>query len=90
MSECSASRDRTCAVTSSVYPASLREKSQPVPTPCLYRLKQVLERIPVSKSSWFEGIKSGRYPRGLHLGPRTTVWRSEDIDRLIDSLEVAA
>lgn len=59
-------------------------------TGCLYRLPQVLARIPVSKSSWFEGIKSGRYPRGLQLGPRTTVWRSDDIDRLIQSLEVVA
>ena len=57
---------------------------------CLYRLHQVLARIPVSRSSWFEGIKAGRYPRGLQLGPRTTVWRSDDIDRLIQSLEVKA
>lgn len=57
---------------------------------CLYRLPQVLALIPVSKSSWFEGIKAGRYPRGFQLGPRTTVWRSDDIDRLIQSLEVVA
>lgn len=56
----------------------------------LYRLPQVLERIPVSRSSWFAGIQIGRYPRGLHLGPRTTVWRSDDIDRVIASLEVTA
>ncbi|MFM6965832.1 MAG: helix-turn-helix transcriptional regulator [Rhodoferax sp.] len=56
----------------------------------LYRLPDVLERIPVSRSSWFAGIQLGRYPRGHHLGPRTTVWRSDDIDRLIQSLEVVA
>lgn len=56
----------------------------------LYRLPQVLALIPVSKSSWFEGIKAGRYPRGFQLGPRTTVWRSDDIDRLIQSLELVA
>ncbi len=52
----------------------------------LYRLPQVLERIPVSRSSWFAGIQIGRYPRGLHLGARTTVWRSDDIDELIASI----
>lgn len=55
----------------------------------LYRLPQVLARIPVSRSSWFAGIKAGLYPQGLHLGARTTVWRSDDIDRLIQRLGVA-
>ena len=55
----------------------------------LYRLPDVLARIPVSRSSWFAGIQVGRYPRGHHLGPRTTVWRSDDIERLIQRLEVA-
>jgi prophage regulatory protein len=57
---------------------------------CLYRLPQVLARIPVSKSSWFAGIQAGRFPRGLQLGPRTTVWRSDDIDSLIKNLGVVA
>lgn len=52
----------------------------------LYRLPQVLERIPVSRSSWFSGIQSGRFPRGFNLGARTTVWRSDDIDQLITNL----
>jgi prophage regulatory protein len=56
----------------------------------LYRLPQVLARIPVSKSSWFAGIQAGRFPRGLQLGPRTTVWRSDDIDNLIKNLGVVA
>lgn len=54
----------------------------------LLRLPDVLARVPVSRSSWFAGIQSGRYPKGLHLGPRTTVWRSDDIAKLICSLEV--
>lgn len=49
----------------------------------LYRLPQVLARIPVSRSAWFAGIRSGRYPHGYSLGPRTTVWRSDDIDSII-------
>ena len=52
----------------------------------LYRLPQVLARIPVSRSSWYAGINSGRYPRGFSLGPRTTVWRSDDIDHIVDGL----
>ena len=41
--------------------------------------------IPVSKSTWWNGIKEGRFPQSVKLGPRTTVWRVEDIRRLIES-----
>jgi prophage regulatory protein len=41
--------------------------------------------IPISKSSWWAGIKAGRYPKGVKLGPRTTVWTVESIRALIKS-----
>ncbi len=40
--------------------------------------------IPVGRSTWWAGVKSGRYPKSIKLGPRTTVWKVEDIKRLID------
>ena len=39
--------------------------------------------IPVSRSTWWAGVKSGRYPRPIKLGPRITAWRVEDIRELI-------
>ena len=39
--------------------------------------------IPVSKSTWWAGVKSGRYPQPVKLGLRITAWRVEDIRRLI-------
>lgn len=39
--------------------------------------------IPVSKSTWWAGVKSGRFPKPIKLGPRITVWRVEDIRDLI-------
>lgn len=40
--------------------------------------------IPVSKSTWWEGVKSGRYPQPVRtLGLRITAWRVEDIRALI-------
>lgn len=39
--------------------------------------------IPVSKSTWWAGIKTGRYPKPEKLGPRITAWRVEDIRALI-------
>jgi predicted DNA-binding transcriptional regulator AlpA len=52
----------------------------------LLRLRQVLKLIPVSASSWWLGVRSGRFPKPLKLGPRTTVSRAADIICLIDSL----
>jgi predicted DNA-binding transcriptional regulator AlpA len=40
--------------------------------------------IPVSRSTWWSGIKTGRFPQPVRLGTRTTVWRSEDINALLD------
>ncbi len=42
--------------------------------------------IPVSKSSWWNGVKSGKYPASVKLSERTTAWRVEDILALIASL----
>jgi predicted DNA-binding transcriptional regulator AlpA len=41
--------------------------------------------IPVSKSTWWSGVKSGRYPKPSRaLGTRITAWRVEDIRALIE------
>ncbi|MEC9346268.1 MAG: AlpA family phage regulatory protein [Pseudomonadota bacterium] len=39
--------------------------------------------IPISKSTWWAGVKDGRYPSPVKLGPRITAWRVEDIRDLI-------
>jgi prophage regulatory protein len=40
--------------------------------------------IPVSKSTWWAGVRSGRFPPPLKLGSRITVWRVDDIRTLIE------
>lgn len=54
----------------------------------LLRLSEILRPkgpIPCSRSTWWAGVKSSRYPAPMKLGPRLTVWRSEDIDKLLAS-----
>jgi predicted DNA-binding transcriptional regulator AlpA len=51
-----------------------------------FRLRQVLEFVPISKSSWWEGCKTGRFQKPVKLGPRTTAWRVEDIAALVQAL----
>ena len=41
--------------------------------------------IPVSKSTWWAGVRSGRYPKPVKFGPRIAAWRVEDIRELIAS-----
>ena len=40
--------------------------------------------IPVGKSTWWAGVRAGKYPQSVKLGPRTTAWRVEEIRALID------
>ena len=50
------------------------------------RLKQVLALIPVSKSTWWAGVATGRFPQPVRLTPRTTAWRACDIQLAIEQL----
>jgi predicted DNA-binding transcriptional regulator AlpA len=50
------------------------------------RLRQVLTLIPISKSVWWAGCKSGRFPKPVKLGPKTTAWKAEDIAALMKQL----
>jgi prophage regulatory protein len=47
------------------------------------RLPTVLTLIPVGKTTWWNGVKSGRFPKPVKLG-RITAWRAEDIRAWID------
>jgi prophage regulatory protein len=68
-------------------------KSNVLPETGYVRLPQILGNpranppipavIPVSKSTWWAGIKSGRFPKPVKLGPRITAWRVDDIRALI-------
>lgn len=57
-----------------------------IPTYGFLRLPQVLAIFPISRSAWWEGCKTGRFPKPVKLGPRTTVWRAEDIKAFIDNI----
>jgi predicted DNA-binding transcriptional regulator AlpA len=50
----------------------------------LLRLKDVLKIFPVSKSTWWAGVKSGRFPAPVHLGPGITAWRWSDLRKLAE------
>jgi predicted DNA-binding transcriptional regulator AlpA len=57
-----------------------------IPQTGFLRLAQVLAIIPLSKSTWFEGCRAGRYPKPVKIGPRASAWKAEDIAALVKQL----
>ncbi|MHC6093488.1 helix-turn-helix transcriptional regulator [Ralstonia solanacearum] len=59
--------------------------SRPIlPEAGFVRLPQILSLIPISRSAWWAGVREGKFPKGIKLGSKTTVWRAEDIRALIN------
>lgn len=52
------------------------------------RLPEVLEVFPVSRASWYAGVKSGKYPKGVKLSARCTAWSAESLRELFERLEM--
>lgn len=71
-----------------------REARRGIPDTGFLRLTQIIgdakadppvpALIPIGRSTWWHGVRTGRFPQPFKLGPRTTVWRAEDIHRLIE------
>lgn len=41
--------------------------------------------IPVSRSAFWAGVKSGRFPQPVRLGPRTVAWRGHEVQEILDN-----
>ncbi|MFZ2388451.1 MAG: AlpA family phage regulatory protein [Polaromonas sp.] len=52
----------------------------------LLRLPAVLQRFPVSRSKFLQGVKDGIYPKPVTITPRCVAWKSSSITALINSL----
>lgn len=42
--------------------------------------------IPVSKSTWWAGVKSGRFPKPIKISARCVAWRADDVEKLLKRL----
>lgn len=60
---------------------------QKFPEEGLVRLRQILAPegpLPISRSSWFAGVRSGKFPQPVHLGPRTACYDAAKVRLLFD------
>jgi predicted DNA-binding transcriptional regulator AlpA len=61
----------------------MNEQEAELPSEGFLRLPSVLKVFPVGRSTWWAGVKTGRFPKPVKLGIKTTAWRVEDIRALI-------
>ncbi|MGH9203335.1 MAG: helix-turn-helix transcriptional regulator [Vicinamibacterales bacterium] len=64
-------------------PSRLTPTSSGLPEVGFVRLPQILKVLPIGKSTFWAGVKTGRFPQPTKLGSRISVWRVEDIRRLL-------
>jgi prophage regulatory protein len=59
-------------------------KNESVTPDRLLRLDQIIPHIlPISKTSWWNGVKSGIYPPPVKIGERSRAWRESQIMRVV-------
>ena len=63
-------------------------EEQQLPQTGYVRLPTILAHYPVGRSTWWAGVKSGKYPPAIKLSPNITAWKAEDISALIKSAGV--
>lgn len=69
-------------------------QTQTIPSTGYLRIDQILGNtrkgipalLPMCRSTWYAGIRDGKYPKSINLTERTVVWRVEDILDLIDKI----
>jgi predicted DNA-binding transcriptional regulator AlpA len=58
-----------------------------LPIDPLLRLPQVLAIVPVGRSTWWQWVSTGKAPKGIKLGEKTTAWRKSSIQKFVDDLD---
>lgn len=51
-----------------------------------YRLPDVLKLLGIKKTTWWQGIRDGRFPKGHILGKRSRIWTDVEIKELMQSV----
>jgi len=52
-------------------------------SPVILRRKQVEARIGLSRSTIYDAVKAGTFPKPIPLGPRSVGWLAEEVDAWI-------
>ncbi|MBW2187062.1 MAG: AlpA family phage regulatory protein [Deltaproteobacteria bacterium] len=53
------------------------------------RIKQLLEIVPLGKSTVWKLVAEGKFPQPIKLSERCTAWRESDIQQWMDKLSAS-
>jgi len=60
--------------------------ASPLPPTGFLRLPEVLKLIPLSKTTFWEYVRRGKFPKPIKLSERASAWLASDIQKLIEDL----
>ena len=50
----------------------------------LLKLHEVLDKLRISKSTWYDGVRRQEFPQPVRIGTRTVVWSENDIEAYLE------
>ncbi|MFW2178510.1 MULTISPECIES: helix-turn-helix transcriptional regulator [unclassified Moraxella] len=64
-------------------------QNQPITLPPqgVSRAKQILQLVPIGKTTLYKLVKQGKFPQPIKLGENTTVWRNAEVLAWLDNLD---
>ena len=65
--------------------ASNSKQNTALPATGFLRLRHVLQLVPIGRSTLYQKMKLGTFPRAVKLGPRITAWRAADINDYVQN-----
>ena len=74
----------TEAAAETVEPAIVRTAP-----PRLIRLPEVIARVGLKRSSIYQRMAEGRFPKGRSLGPRCVVWIEAEVDEWVEAVALS-
>ena len=64
--------------------SSIKEVSTQLPNEGFVRLPVVLKVLSIGKTTWWCGIRDGKFPKPAMMGKRTARWNVKDIRAIIE------
>jgi prophage regulatory protein len=62
-----------------------------LPSEGFVREATILALVPVSRATWWLGVRNGIYPKPVRIAPRCVAWRVHEIRALLDNgIDLAA
>lgn len=65
----------------------VKKNHSPIQEEGFVRLPEVLKLIPVCKATWWNGCRTGKFPKPYKLGMRTTAWKVKDIKACLQNFQ---